>query len=609
MIHRFTTTASGLPWQLRHDDARMALAIAQQHGVSELLAGILVGRKVAVDDVPLFLNPTLRDYLPDPFHLLDMEKAVARIIAAIAQCETIAVFGDYDVDGATSTALLMQYLGAIGAPVVPYIPDRMTEGYGPTVAAFEKLINHGAKLIITVDCGTLAHAPIAAAQARGVDVIVLDHHLSSGALPNAHAIINPNRVDESSPHRNLAAVGVTFLFLVGLNQKLRESGFGIRDSGFGEGKSKNSSNAISPESRIPNPESSLPNLLSLLDIVALGTVCDVMPLTGLNRAFVSQGLKVMAQRRRLGLSVLSDIARMDEAPNVYHLGFLLGPRINAGGRVGKSGLGVALLTATDTDSAGAIAAQLDLHNAERQAIEADVSAQAFALAESQRNMPVVLVASHGWHQGVIGIVAARLKEKFSCPAIVVALENAVGKASARSVAGVDMGAAVHAALAQGLMTVGGGHAMAAGFTVPEANLAGLHQFFITRMAADVAAYHDARMLKYDATLSVSGANLDTLEEIAQAAPYGVGNPAPRFVIPNTRIAHVAVMKEKHLRVTLADDSGGGRLNAVAFGAVGTKLGEWLMQEKTLHLLGELKRNHWQGRETAQFMIDDVSKIA
>ena len=575
-----SATASGLPWQLRHADGRAVLTIAQQHGVSELLSSILVGRGVAAEDVPKFLNPTLRDYLPDPFHLLDMDKAVARIIAAIRAREAIAVFGDYDVDGATSTTLLSHYLGGIGVPIMPYIPDRMTEGYGPTIPAFEKLIAQGAKLIITVDCGTMAPEPIAYAQSRGVDVVVLDHHLSSGALPIAHAIVNPNRVDETSPHRQLAAVGVTFLFLVGLNAKLKEAG-----------------------------ERDLPNLLSLLDVVALGTVCDVMPLTGLNRAFVAQGLKVMAQRRSLGLSVLSDVARMDEVPNVYHLGFLLGPRINAGGRVGKSGLGVELLTATDPIHAAQIAQQLDLHNQERQAIEASVSEQAFAVAEQQRNLPVLMVAGEGWHQGVIGIVAGRLKEKFSRPAIVVALENGVGKASARSVTGVDLGAAVHVGVAEGLILSGGGHAMAAGFSVAAEKVEALHQFLIARLEADVAAYNEARVVKYDGLISVSGANLERLEEIAQAGPYGLGNPSPRFVIEGANIEYVSIMKEKHLRVTLTDDSGNTRLNAVAFGAIGTVLGEWLMSMKKINILGELKRNSWQGRESAQFMIDDVSKTA
>jgi single-stranded-DNA-specific exonuclease len=576
-----SNTASGLPWQLRNDDTRVATAIAQQHGVSELLAGIIAGRNVAVDKVQHFLNPTLRDYLPDPFHLLGMDKAVARLIAAIDAREKIAVFGDYDVDGATSTALLAQYFAALEISILTYIPDRMTEGYGPTIEGFKKIIDQGATLIVTVDCGTLAHAPIAYAQGRGVDVIVLDHHLSSGALPNAHAIVNPNRVDETSEQRQLAAVGVTFLTLVALNKTLRERGF------FAQQKE--------------------PKLLQMLDIVALGTVCDVMPLTGLNRAFVAQGLKIMSGRRSLGLSVLSDIARMDEAPNVYHLGFLLGPRINAGGRVGKSRLGVALLTATDGDEAREIAAQLDLHNKERQAIEVGVMEAAFAAAIPQENMPVILVASEGWHQGVIGIVAGRLKEKYSRPAIVISLDGGVGKASARSVAGADMGAAVHAALAEGLIETGGGHAMAAGFSVEASKISALHAFLIQRMESAVNAYNDARVMKFDGNLSVSGANMETLEEMALAGPYGIGNPSPRFMIANAQIIHRTVMKEKHIKVILSDASGKARLNAVAFGSVGTKMGEWLMSERTLSVLGELKKNSWQGTESAQFMISDVAR--
>lgn len=580
MQHSFTTTASGLPWRLRHDDGRTVTAMAQQHGVSELLASVLVGRGVTLDDVPQFLNPTLREALPDPFHLKDMDKAVARIVTALERGERIAVFGDYDVDGATSTALLMQYFAALGVALIPYIPDRMTEGYGPTVEGFKKIIAQGATLILTVDCGTLSHAPIAFAKEQGVDVIVLDHHLSSGALPDALAVVNPNRADEESPHRNLAAVGVTFLLLVALNKTLRSNGF------FAQQKE--------------------PSLLALLDIVALGTVCDVMPLAGLNRALVAQGLKVMAGRTNLGLSVLADVARLNELPNVYHLGFLLGPRINAGGRVGKSSLGVELLTAEDADAARAIAAQLDLHNSERQAIEADVSAQAFAAAEAQQNMPVILVAGEGWHPGVIGIVAGRIKEKFSRPAMVVSLDAGSGKASGRSVTGVDMGAAVHAAIAEGLIASGGGHAMAAGFSVTAEQIPALHDFFIRRMEAAVAAYNEARVLKFDGMLSVSGANLEMLDDIARAGPYGLGNPSPRFILPRANILHRSVMKEKHLKLVLGDASGTTRLNAVAFGAVGSVLGEWLMGERELHLLGEIKRNVWQGNESAQFMIDDAA---
>lgn len=600
MQTEFTITASGLPWRARAGDARRVLAAAQQHGISELLAGVVIGRGVALEDIEKFLNPTLRDYLPDPFHLRDMDTAVARILRAMEQGEPIAIFGDYDVDGATSTALLMEYFVAFGIRATPYIPDRMTEGYGPTLAAFETLITQGAKLILTVDCGTVAHEPIAYAQGCGVDVVVLDHHASSGALPPAHAIVNPNRVDETSPLRGLAAVGVTFLLLVALNARMK----GVTSHQPPVANKKEAPLATG-NWRLVTP---LPNLLSLLDLVALGTVADVMPLTGLNRAFVAQGLKVMAQRRRLGLSLLSDIARMDEAPNTYHLGFLLGPRINAGGRVGKSGLGVELLTAADPEAARGIAATLDLHNQERQAIEADVLEQARAKAATQANLPVILVAGEGWHAGVIGIVAARLKEQFHRPALVVALEAGEGKGSGRSVTGVDMGATIQAAVAEGLLPKGGGHAMAAGFSVEAGKVEALHQFLIARMAAGVAAYAESRTMPYDGLLSVSGANLETLEDISRAGPFGMGNPSPRFVIPRARIAHVAVMKEKHLRVKLADDSGNGRLSAVAFSAVGTKLGEWLSHEKTLNLLGELKVNRWQGQESAQFMIEDAARI-
>ncbi|MBX9726021.1 MAG: single-stranded-DNA-specific exonuclease RecJ, partial [Rickettsiales bacterium] len=427
-----STTASGLSWRLRHEDARAQLAMAQQHEVSELLAGILVGRKVAVEDVPQYVNPTLRDYLPDPFALIDMDKTVARLMRAIDAHEHIAVFGDYDVDGATSATLLVNYFAQLGINITPYIPDRMTEGYGPSVGAFNTLIDAGANLIITVDCGTLAHAPIAFAQSQGVDVIVLDHHTSSGDLPNAHAVVNPNRVDENSSLTNLAAVGVTFLVLVALNARLKEKVTRVESP-------ESSVEGVATHHSPLTTHQPLPNLLSMLDLVALGTVCDVMTLTGLNRAFVSQGLKVMAQRRNVGLSVLADVARMDETPNVYHLGFLLGPRINAGGRVGKSGLGVELLTTDDAHEAARVAAILDNHNLERQAIEAGVSEQAFHAAESQANLPVIMVAGQGWHPGVIGIVAGRLKEKYSRPAIVLSLADGMGKASARSVSGVDMG--------------------------------------------------------------------------------------------------------------------------------------------------------------------------
>jgi single-stranded-DNA-specific exonuclease len=585
-------TASGLPWQLRAEDSRSVLAMAQQQGISELLASIMVGRGIALDDAARFLNPSLRDDMPDPSHLLDMDKAVSRIITAMKENQPIAIFGDYDVDGATSTGLLLDYFAQLGISVRPYIPDRMKEGYGPTVEGFKKLIGQGVKLLVTVDCGTMAHEPIAFAKAQGVDVIVVDHHLSSGALPDAYAVVNPNRADETSACTNLAAVGVVFLLLVALNKGFRDSGLGIREV----------------QSPIPNTQS-LPNLLSMLDRVALGTVCDVMPLTGLNRTFVTQGLKVLAKRNNIGLAALADVARLDELPSTYHLGFLLGPRINAGGRVGESGLGVELLTTADADHAAAIAARLDQYNTERQAIEASVSEKAFAQAEAQQNMPVMLLTGEGWHQGVIGIVAGRLKKKYSRPVAVISLENGIGKASARSVTGADMGAAVHAAQVAGLITSGGGHAMAAGFSLAEAQIPALHSFLIERMGAAVAAYNESRVMKLDGWVSCQSANLELLDDIARGGPYGIGNPGPRFAIHAARIVRFDILKEKHIRCILTDEVGTQRLTAIAFNAVGTILGEWVQTSRQLHVAGEIKRNVWQGTESVQLIINDVAKIA
>lgn len=571
-----SNTASGLAWVSRATDARAALAIAQQHGLPELLAGILAGRGIAIEDAPQFLAPTLRDQLPDPFHLKDMDKAVDRIVRAIERKETVAVFGDYDVDGATSTALLWHFLSPLGVRVIPYIPDRAKEGYGPTIAAFDTLIADGAQLIVTVDCGTMAHQPIAHAQTKNIDVLVLDHHLSGPDLPAAYALVNPNRYDETSTQRHLAAVGVTFLVLVALNKSLREKGY---------------------------PETSL---LPLLDMVALGTVCDVMPLTGLNRAFVAQGLKLLGQRRQRGLAALADVANLSELPSAYHLGFVYGPRINAGGRVGEAGLGVRLLTSADEGELQDTAMRLHKHNAERQAIEAGVLEKAMEQAQSQTNAPVIVVAGEGWHQGVIGIVAGRLKEKFARPAAVIALDGITGKGSARSVPGADMGAAIHAAVQLGLLSHGGGHAMAAGFSIESDKLDAFRDYLCQRLAKAVTDYAESRVRKLDGWISAAGANVELLEQIGRAAPYGLGNPSPRFGIRHARILHRSVMKDKHLKLVLGDETG-GRLEAVAFNVGDSQLGAWLSTMPSLHLAGELTLNRWQGRETPQFIVEDAAK--
>ena len=604
-------SASGLAWQPRTDDARSVLAMAQQHGLPELLAQILVGRGVGVDAAPQFLAPTLRDALPDPFHLHDMDKAVAAVMAAMRSGAPIAIFGDYDVDGATSTALLWHYLTPLGVRLLPYIPDRAKEGYGPSIAAFDTLIDAGAGLIITVDCGTLAHAAIAHATARGVPVVVLDHHLSGPDLPAAAALVNPNRFDEASPVTHLAAVGVTFLFLVALNKTLRQHEY-FHDARSADRASHEPAELREGLGSMPMSgaiqKRKEPNLLALLDLVALGTVCDVMPLTGLNRAFVAQGLKLLATRQQRGLAALADVAALHEPPSAYHLGFIYGPRINAGGRVGQADLGVRLLTTEDDAARAQIAQQLHLHNAERQAIEAGVLEAALAQAATQQNAPVIVVAGQGWHQGVIGIVAGRLKEKFARPAAVISIDGATAKGSARSVAGADMGAAIHAALTQGMLTHGGGHAMAAGFSLDAARVSELHAFLITRLEAAVQRYGESRVRKLDGWITASAATPALLAEIARAAPFGLGNPSPRFGLRHARILHRQVMKEKHLRLVLGDATG-GRLNAVAFNVGDTQLGAWLATLPELHLAGELTLNRWQGQETPQFIIEDAAKPA
>lgn len=583
-----STTAPHTPinypqWKLREADERAVQTMVQQQGVPDVVARVLASRGVAVDAAPAFLNPTLRHFLPDPSTFLDMPKAAARIAHAIQAQQKIAVFGDYDVDGATSSALLIRYFRALSITPIVYIPDRMKEGYGPNVAAFESLIKQGVELIITVDCGAMAFDPIAHAQAAKVDVVVLDHHLTETRLPNAHAHVNPNRYDASGEHKQLAAVGVTFITLVALNRALREAG------SFAQHKE--------------------PDLLHMLDIVALGTVCDVVPLTGINRAFVSQGLKKLAARGNVGLRSLADVARLQETPTTYHAGFLLGPRINAGGRVSESDLGARILSTEDDLEATELARRLDAYNAERQAIEATVLERAKEAAEKQANAPMVLISGEGWHAGVIGIVAGRLKEMLHKPVAVVSIEHNMGKGSARSVSGVDFGAAVHAAHAHGLVESGGGHPMAAGFSVLPEKMDALHAFWCQQMEAGVARYGEHRHLSIDAWVQIAGLNESLMDALDQVAPFGIGNPSPTLALADVKIVHSKILKEKHLRLVLADAKSGGnhRITAMAFGVVGKKLGDALMNTRApIHVAGSLKRNVWQGETSLQLMIEDVA---
>ncbi len=574
---------TGRQWILREADQRQVISFMQKYDLPEMVARILVARGIMLDEVDDFLNPSLKNLMPDPSHLLDMDHAAERVAAAIIGGERIAIFGDYDVDGATSSALLTRFFRALGNDPIIYIPDRMKEGYGPNTAAMLELKKRGAALVITVDCGTLSFEPLEEAHNAGLDVIVIDHHQGEARKPKAYAIVNPNRVDEASPHRHLAAVGVAFLLAVAVNRVLRAQG-------WFQGRQE-------------------PDLRQWLDIVALGTVCDVVPLTGVNRAFVAQGLKIMAARGNLGMNTVFDITGIDEKPGVYHAGFVLGPRINAGGRVGKSDLGVRLLTALDEQEAHTIARQLEQYNSERKAIEAAVLEEATLQAEMLADKsPILMISGQGWHPGVIGIVAGRLKEKFFKPVAVIGFDGGIGKASARSVSGFDFGAAVIAARDSGLLLAGGGHAMAAGFSMEEGKLAELTAFLAQRVQAQVKDTSVQKRLFLDCALSVSGATAQLVEHLEQIGPFGQANPHIRVMVQNVVAINSAVVGQDHVRTILVDRLSNSRLSAIAFRAMGSPLGDVLLSGKgqAMDVAGQLRIQEWNGKKTINLHIDDVA---
>ncbi|OJX12397.1 MAG: single-stranded-DNA-specific exonuclease RecJ [Caedibacter sp. 37-49] len=571
---------TGKRWQEKRYDSRLAFGLSQRFDEPEIIGRLLASRNITLEEAPDFLNPTLKNFLIDPSHLHDLDKAVQRIIQSIEKKEKICIFGDYDVDGATSTALLYRYFKQIGICADFYIPDRLQEGYGPSSAAFKKLHQAGTHLIITVDCGTTSHQPIEDAKNLGLDVVVIDHHISEPKLPSAAAIINPNRLDQESPYQTLAAVGVCFLLLIALNRTLRQKGY---FTSFPE-----------------------PNLLQFLDLVALGTVCDVMPLQKLNRAFVAQGLKIMAQRQNLGLKTLMDLVSLQETPSTYHLGFLLGPRINAGGRVGKSTHGVTLLTTDDPIVAQKIAHELDIFNRERQAIEAEVLAEAHQQAKMQAQQEgILIVANTHWHPGVIGIVAGRLKDYYHRPTLVISFdENGFGKGSGRSIPGIDLGSLIHAARQMNLIPAGGGHAMAAGFSLEKSNLQPFKDFLNTRIQAlnlDLVP-----CLNIDGHLTVEAATPHLLRKLDRLSPYGQGNPTPRFMFSNVRILHTEIVGNNHIKCHLGSLEG-GKLQAIAFKSCETSLGPAFLNHsgRPFHMLGTLKLDSWLGQERVQFSIEDA----
>lgn len=575
----------GRKWLARLDDNGRAVEIAQKCNVEELVGRVLAGRGITPGEVPDHLAPTLRSYLPDPAVLTDMDKAAMRIAAAIEAKEPIAVFGDYDVDGATSSAILARFLGELGMIPRIYIPDRIGEGYGPSVEAFRQLATDGAKLIITVDCGTASYEPMSIAAQLGADVVVLDHHLAEETLPEAHAIVNPNRQDDVSGLGQLAAVGVTYLTVIAVNRILR-------DRGFYQGRAQ-------------------PDLLQWLDLVALGTICDVVPLTGLNRALVTQGLKVMNKRRNIGLTALMDISNASGPPDTYQAGFMLGPRINAAGRIGDASLGVQLLTSDDADAAAEIAARLDALNAERKAMEERVMAEAMEAAEqmleADPDCPVLVLANAGWHPGLIGIAAGRVKERYDRPAVVIALDGKLSKGSGRSVPGVDLGSAIRAAADEGVIVKGGGHPVAAGLSLREDQLDSFSAFICARLGADVAAASAVGSFKLDGAMTAGGANLALVRSLNAAGPYGNGNPQPRFAFPSHQVAYADIVGNGHVRCRLRDGSG-SYLSAIAFRAAETPLGEALLGAgiRPLHVAGSLKIDSWKGREQVKLFIDDAA---
>ncbi|MGB3540234.1 MAG: single-stranded-DNA-specific exonuclease RecJ [Mesorhizobium sp.] len=580
-------SATGVSWQHRLSERQdmAALAIAQGQGVPDIVARVLAGRGVDATDAARFLDPTIRDLLPDPARLTDMERAASRIAEAVAANEKVAIFGDYDVDGAASSALLKRFLAHFGVSSEIYIPDRIFEGYGPNPEAMRDLVSRGASLIVTVDCGTNSAASIDAAKAAGADVVVLDHHQVGGPLPaSATAIVNPNREDDLSGQGHLCAAGVVFLALVQTAKILRE--------------------------KLPGAQR--PNLLELLDLVALGTVCDVVPLTGINRAFVVKGLQVVRQQKNAGLVALAQVARIGEPVNPFHLAFLIGPRINAGGRIGDAALGSRLLATDDPVEARTIAETLDRLNQERQAMEQEMLAQARAEADAELaggNGPAVIVtASDKWHPGIVGLIASRLKDHARRPAFAISFNvNGTGTGSGRSVAGFDLGRLVRAAADAGLIVKGGGHAMAAGITVEREKLGALRAFFEEQAAADVFRLRDEEALHIDAALAAEGATLDLLDALERAGPFGAGHVAPVFVLPRHRLVDARLVGASHIRVDLQSESG-GRVQAIAFRAVDTALGDFLFRNrgKTVHVAGSLSGNYWNGNKSVQFRIIDAA---
>ncbi|MDI7863949.1 single-stranded-DNA-specific exonuclease RecJ [Rhizobiaceae bacterium n13] len=581
-------SVSGQRWVARLDQAGLnrALAMAQLHGLPDLISRVLAGRGVVVEEALQFLDPSIRSLMPDPASLVDCTRAAERLARAIASRQKVAIFGDYDVDGAASSALVYRFLSHFGVNAEIYIPDRIFEGYGPNPNAIGQLIDGGAQLIVTVDCGSTSHEALAVARERGIDVVVIDHHQMGHELPPCHALVNPNREDDLSGQGHLCAAGVVFLVLVATLKLMRDRG----------------------DARVRDLD-----LLAWLDIVALATVCDVVPLKGLNRAYVVKGLIAARHMGNAGLAALFRVAGLGGPVTPYHFGFLVGPRINAGGRIGDAALGSRLLTLTDENAAGDIARQLDELNRERQAMEAAMlaEAEAEALAEYGNGdaASVIVTARENWHPGIVGLLAARLKERFKRPAFAIAFDpSGKGTGSGRSINGFDMGRMVRAAVEAGLLVKGGGHAMAAGLTVERSNLGRLRTFFDEKAQKTVAGLVANQTLKIDGALGASGATLELVDQLEAAGPYGSGHSQPIFAIPAHRLRDSRMVGTSHVKVTL-EAPDGARLEGIAFRAGETPLGDFLLKSRgeLVHVAGTISADHWQGARRVQIRVLDAAR--
>jgi len=577
------SSVSGKNWVYKKYKSSDIQDISEKYSLSETTSKLLAIRKANIKNIELFLNPKIKNLLPNPMQLKGMNDAIQRTYRSIKDSELIYIFGDYDVDGASSTALLAKYFSQIKQKTKTYIPNRKTEGYGPTNKSFKNLIKDGAKLIFTVDCGTLSYEPIEIAKNLNVDVIVLDHHQSDIKLPNAHAIINPNRYDETSDLKYLSAAGVCFVFLAALNKKLRE------------------------ENWFQNNKINEPNILNYLDLVSLGTVCDVVPLIGLNRAIVKQGLQILKKRNNLGLKTLCDLCKIETSPNVFDIGFKIGPRINAAGRVGKSSHGAELLISEDPQKVYEIAVDLDKSNLERRSIESLLFKQVDIEAKKLHNHPVIVLSGKNWHEGVIGIVASKIKDKYKKPTILISVENDIGKGSARSIAGFDIGLQIIAAVQYNILLKGGGHKMAGGFSIYEKNISSFRDLLIKNFEKIFKSTTDESNLYLDSIISPSALNENFLEEINLLAPFGSGNNEPRFVIENLKILSSDFVSNDHIK-TLLLGKDGSSFKAFAWNAKNTALENYLYKNKNkkINIAGNIRSNEWRGKKEIQFNIEDIS---